>query len=121
MCDKWFSACENDYFVSNSKDIEFCTGSSLICFKLSEIVKSGKELCQNFGMQVLESECYDGTPSSLKKGPVIISNEPSLTNYLLILALVIPSGVLFFYYLKHQVSKHNFDIREARLKRFNGS
>jgi len=58
LCDEWFSACAFGLFTSSDSDglIRPCTDSSLICAPLSEVVRSGEELCRRSGFLVDTSD-----------------------------------------------------------------
>jgi hypothetical protein len=102
--------------MANTAEIEFCHGNSLICFSLKEIVKDGESLCTAFGFKVQETQCFSGTPSAISKGA--IKHQKSKNNWLLFFSyfLLIASSLFAFWYIKRGISKHTFDIREARLK-----
>ena len=94
LCDEWFKACSDDLFVLSFKDLDFCSGSSLFCYKLRDLLDNGKNLCEKMGFVVNDQDCYNGVPASLKKGPaVVVKTQENYRSFMIPAAVTI--GVVF--------------------------
>merc|ERR1712023_466902 len=64
ICDKWFSACADTMFTTSSISSEYipCAFNSMLCWRLGDVVSSGRELCEKQGLKIVDdaSRCYDG-------------------------------------------------------------
>jgi Folate receptor family len=54
VCNQWFQACRTDMFAFDdmSQTLVPCSQSSLVCWRLDQIVSSGAEFCTNLGYEV---------------------------------------------------------------------
>ena len=106
-------------FVLSFKDLDFCSGSSLFCYKLRDLLDNGKNLCEKMGFVVNDQDCYNGVPASLKKGPaVVVKTQENYRSFMIPAAVTI--GVVFWIaaYFFYPKTKGKENVRLARLKKF---
>lgn len=82
MCEQWYHACKEDFidpYVNAAENLPFCKRDSLICSLVSDVSHNdAATFCRYLGFKVqtnqaIEEEgkqCFDGIPSSQKKGPL---------------------------------------------------
>nr|PIM03795.1 folate receptor family protein [Toxoplasma gondii COUG] len=88
FCERWYHACENDYFApapsGSPQALTFCYPDSVICSPLRDVARDGATFCSKLGFEVagLDREesaeqeeeedaaaCYDGVPAAALFGP----------------------------------------------------
>mmetsp|Transcript_12048 Transcript_12048/g.25908 ORF Transcript_12048/g.25908 Transcript_12048/m.25908 type:complete len:225 (-) Transcript_12048:4215-4889(-) len=64
-CDMWYDACKEEFFAAQLEagedSLKPCTDDALVCSPLSYILKSGAEMCTEFGLAIGDDLCYDGS------------------------------------------------------------
>ncbi|KEP67330.1 UNVERIFIED_CONTAM: hypothetical protein HHA_223800 [Hammondia hammondi] len=88
FCERWYHACENDYFApapsGSPQALTVCYPDSVICSPLRDVARDGATFCSKLGFDVagLQREesaeqeeeedsgaCYDGVPAAVLFGP----------------------------------------------------
>lgn len=68
LCNNWYDSCLRTFFFQNKRHhLAPCEPDSLVCFRLPDLVKNGREFCEKSGHRVapaLEQSCYNGNPIS---------------------------------------------------------
>eukprot|EP00466_Bigelowiella_natans_P017241 jgi/Bigna1/80706/fgenesh1_pg.73_\ len=60
ICDKWFAACADTMFTTSSVSSEYipCAFNSMLCWRLGDVVSSGREFCEKQGMKIVDDPTY---------------------------------------------------------------
>ena len=117
-CNQWMKYCFNDLFSIGIKELEFCSGNHLFCYKLSDLVSDGTEMCNKMGFSVREADCYNGISASVKKGPAPVVEPSNNYSFYAFLVVLLISSILAIVYKQYFQKIGIDDIREIRMKRF---
>ncbi|OQS04739.1 hypothetical protein THRCLA_03039 [Thraustotheca clavata] len=67
LCDEWYDACKDEFYMSGNHHLAPCYGNALICSRLKDIVPTGKGFCRMMGYtpgKATDTEgidCFDGS------------------------------------------------------------
>lgn len=117
LCENLYESCKGDLFEAGIVDsgIEYCTGSSLMCYKLDSFVSSGQEFCKRLGYEVKKKNCFDGVSAARIRGKARSSKSEGSDSNLIYLCVLLGIMLLILIVIVYRRKSQSIDIRQKRI------